>query len=255
LSSGRDRGPARWNYQTAKPGSLGALPYFAANRMSELSRVLPYRLEREPSLATELRQAVVYASVPLLLVALAGYGWTTNRPATPLFEQPLWIPLAGAVLALMTLGFLGNVAVKALRALRGTAPLVEMETAPLRPAQQTRARVSTNETSGLAKLEVYLIAEAIRAERVPLTSMSAGGWRFTELVVHQQQLASADGATLAAPFDRTVALTLPAAAADRAWRWQILVVGTTPRGLPREDRYPLPVETGAAPSSILEVEQ
>jgi hypothetical protein len=221
----------------------------------ETPQRFPHRLERDPSLAAEVRQAVIYALVPLFLVALGMFGWAQRDPPPALSDLPLWVPVAAAGLLLATLGFLGNVAVKANRAIRGIAPLVEIETLPLRPGQSSGIRIYDPAPRAVEKLEAYLIAEAIRVERVPLTTASDAGWRFTEFVRAQQQLLSATAEELrqSPVFDRVARLTVPLEAADHAWRWQILIVASRSRGIPREDRYPVPVATEAGPVTVLEI--
>ncbi len=91
--------------------------------MSEVPQHLGHRLDRDPSLRSELRQSVIFASVPLCIVAVAAWGWGTDfAPA------PEWVWFVAPIFALVILGFVWNVVLKAHRVLRGRSPVVEVDT-------------------------------------------------------------------------------------------------------------------------------
>jgi len=75
--------------------------------MSAVARQLPHRLERDPSLAAELRQSVIFASVPLFIIAVAAWGRATNSAPVP-----DWLWSVAPIFAVMTLGFVWNVGVR-----------------------------------------------------------------------------------------------------------------------------------------------
>ena len=207
--------------------------------MAEPPRQLRHRLARDPSLLAELRQATILASVPLFIAALAAWGWATN----PAQSMPGWLWVAGPLFALVTLGFLWNVALKGVRVLRGSAPVVEVDTQPWRPGATDRLRIVDSDCQSLEGLDVFLIAEDIKVERVPLTATYSSGWRFTEAVRHHTSLLAEPREALrgSRPFDRTLIAATPSEAAGKRWRWHILLVGRVARGVPREDRYPIEI--------------
>ena len=122
--------------------------------MSEVAQHLRHRLDRDPSLLGELRQSVIYASVPLFIVALAAWGWTTN--SAPLPNWVLWF--VAPLFALVTLGFVWNVVLKAHRVLQGRAPAVEVDTQPWRPGDTGQVRIVDSDSASLETLDVFLVA-------------------------------------------------------------------------------------------------
>lgn len=195
--------------------------------MSAIAQRLPHRLDRDPSLAAEFRQSVIFASVPLLIVALAGWGWATNS-APP----PDWGWVVAPLFALVTLGFVWNVALKARRALGGRSPVVEVDSQPWRPGSTGQVRIVDPDAASLESLDVFLVAEGINVTHVPLTTANSSGWRFTEAVWHHATLMTVSKDVLRGSglFDQVSSAVVPTEAARTEWHWLILVVGRVARG-------------------------
>lgn len=208
--------------------------------MSVFPQQLPHRLVRDPSLRSELRQSIVFASVPLFIVAVAAWGWATDSAPVP-----QWLWFVAPIFALMTLGFVWNVVLKALRLLRGRSPVVEVDTQPWRPGETRQVRLVYPDSASLESLDVFLVAEGMEVKRVPLTAMFSSGWRFTEAVKYHKALLTLPRDVLrgSGPVNQIVSTVVPAEAAGNQWRWQILLVGRVARGVPREDRYPVRIDT------------
>lgn len=195
------------------------------------------RLLRQPTLAAELRQAVVYASVPVLMTSLAAWAWMRD-PAS----VPGWFTYVGVGLGIVLLTLLWNVAAHARRVARGSEPVIEVSAVPVQPGQPFQLRVVDEDAAGVESVEVFLIAEDVKVEQVRLTTVNGSAWRFTEVVRHQVPVLSASKDALRMEghrLDRTVTTQIPAEFTDRNWRWAVLVVGPVGRGMPRVDRYPL----------------
>ena len=199
-----------------------------------------HRLERNPSLRDELRQSIVFASVPLFILAVGGWGWWTDSASAP-----RWVRFVAPVFLLVTLGFVWNIVLRARRVLSGRVPVVEVDTQPWHAGAPVQVRIAHPDAASFESFEAHLVAESTQVERVPLTTADSGGWRFTEAVRHHMSLLTVPGEALrgAGPLDRVVNAVVPLEAAGNQWRWQVLLVGRVARGVPSEDRYPVRIES------------
>jgi hypothetical protein len=215
--------------------------------VSAVVPLLPHRLARDPSLGAEVRQAAIHASVPLFLTLLA---WLGTRGTLGNAEPPPgWVL---PVLALFSAGFVWSLVLKLVRALRGRIPVVEVDAQPWRPGETAAVRIVDADPGGLDGLEVALVAMGLKVERVPLTTASSSGWRFSSELRHHLPLLTLSRDELAAgPVDRRVEAVVPREAADNDWRWRIVVLGRKGKvRVPvRQDEYSVLIDTGRAPAA------
>lgn len=199
----------------------------------------------------EARGAGIHALVPVFMTAVAWIafsGWLAQgrAPAPGIWE---WVVLA--VLGLFSLGFVARFAGKLRRALGGRVPTVEVDAQPWQPGAEGQVRIADPDTGSLDALEVALVADGVNVTRVPLTTANDGAWRISPAVRHHLPLGRFTRAELQPrAIERVIAFTVPREAADRDWRWRVVVLGRKDKvRVPvREDSFPVRIEAGVSSS-------
>jgi hypothetical protein len=200
--------------------------------MTRPTTTFNYRLERTPSIYTEISSSALGA-IASVVASTVLYQMITHA-VTPV--SGLWWVLFGALVTIAA-EHVSSAFGCIKRMLSGRVTVVEIESQPWHPGEVQRIRVANPDVSDLKSFEVTLEADD--------SLLPAAGAKPFSKRLHREKVFSVTGEDLVKihyGLDLVARLSLPVEAEGKTWRWQIMVHCRPYNGPLREYSYPLPVD-------------